>query len=71
MRMMDYVKEDIRKIVEEEVRAEGRAEGRAEQKAENAIQLAKIMLQNNEPTEKITLYTGLTPDAIERIQLES
>ena len=38
---------------------------------ENKIEIAKIMLKNNEPKEKIALYTGLTVAQIEMLFKES
>jgi predicted transposase/invertase (TIGR01784 family) len=38
--------------------------------AEKAIDIAKIMLLNNEPKEKILLYTGLTIEQIEKLRSE-
>ena len=52
----------------EEGRAEGRVEGRAEGKAEEKLALAKIMLMDHEPIEKIVRYTGLSKEEIEQVR---
>ena len=44
--------------------ARGRAEGRAEGKAE----VAKAMLAQSEPLEKIVAYTGLSPEEIQKLK---
>ncbi len=38
---------------------------------ENKIEIAKIMLINNEPNEKIALYTGLTVEQIKQLNNET
>lgn len=48
-------------------RTKGLAEGRAEGRAEGKIQIAKLMLVDNEPIEKIMRYTGLTEEEIKNI----
>lgn len=54
-----------------EGRAEGLAEGKAEGRAEGVdfqkTQTALMMLQDKEPIEKITRYTGLSKDEIEKL----
>ena len=49
-------------------RAEGRAEGKAEGKAEGeyqkALSMAKAMLSDGEPIEKIVKYSGLSESEI-------
>ncbi|MCS6967798.1 MAG: hypothetical protein NZM39_04375, partial [Bernardetiaceae bacterium] len=37
---------------------------------EKAIEIAKIMLRNNEANEKIAMYTGLTTQQIEQLATE-
>ena len=44
--------------------AKGRAEGRAEGEKTKAIAMARLMKSNNEPMDKIAMYTGLTIDEI-------
>jgi predicted transposase/invertase (TIGR01784 family) len=39
-------------------------------KQEGKIEMAKIMLENNEPNDKIVLYTGLTVEQIEALRSE-
>ena len=45
-------------------REEGRAEGRAEGLAEGRIEIAKGMLSDGMPVDKISKYTGLTVEEI-------
>lgn len=48
-------------------REEGRAEGRAEGREQKAIEMARIMLQNGEPIDKILQYTNLSKEQIENL----
>ena len=48
----------------EEGRAEGRAEGLAEGIAKGRIEIAKGMLSDGMPVDKISKYTGLTVEEI-------
>ena len=48
----------------EEGRAEGRVEGRAEGIAKVRIEIAKGMLSDGMPVDKISKYTGLTAEEI-------
>ena len=43
---------------------EGRIEGKKEGKKESKIEMAKIMLMENEPIDKIARYTGLAKEDI-------
>ena len=43
---------------------EGRIEGKKEGKKEGKIEIAKIMLMENEPIDKIARYTGLAKEDI-------
>lgn len=43
---------------------EGRIEGKKEGKKESKIEIAKIMLMENEPIDKIARYTGLAKEDI-------
>lgn len=43
---------------------EGRIEGKKEGKKEGKIEMAKIMLMENEPIDKIARYTGLAKEDI-------
>ena len=45
-------------------REEGRAEGRAEGLAEGRVEIAKGMLSDGMPVDKISKYTGLTAEEI-------
>ena len=47
-----------------EGRIEGRIEGKKEGKKEGKIEIAKIMLMENEPIDKIARYTGLAKEDI-------
>ena len=44
------------------------AEGYAEDIQQRRCQIAKAMLDANEPLEKILRYSGLSPEEIERLQ---
>ena len=46
----------------------GRAEGIEVGRAESRITFAKTLLSNNEPMDKIILYTGLTVDEINELK---
>ena len=46
---------------------EGKAEGKAEGKVEGKVEMAKLMLSDKEPIEKIVKYTGLSRREIERL----
>jgi len=52
----------------EEGLAKGKEEGLAKGKAEEKIKIAKEMLSNNEPIEKIIAYTQLSKEEIERLK---
>ena len=39
-------------------------------KQERNIEITKSMIENNEPNEKIILYTGLTAEQIEQLRNE-
>ena len=45
----------------------GEAKGKVEGKEEAKIEFAKSMKSDGEPTEKITRYTGLTKEQIEKL----
>ena len=60
---LESAKEDGR----EEGREEGRAEGLEEGRAELQHEMARQMLAHGEPLDKISLYSGLSADEIERI----
>ena len=45
----------------------GKAEGMEKGKTEKALEMARMMKQEGEPTEKISHYTGLTPREIEKL----
>ncbi len=47
--------------------AEGEARGKAEGKAEGRVEIARTMLQNNEPLEKIMTYTGLSETEVKNL----
>ena len=47
-----------------EGRAEGLAEGLAEGRAEERVEIAKGMLSDGMPVDKISKYTGLTAEEI-------
>ena len=51
-----------------DAREEGYAEGRADGILTGQLQVAKAMLEANEPLEKILKYSGLSPEEIERLQ---
>lgn len=54
--------------VKEEAKEEGRMEGRVEGEKGKAIEIAKRMLSDNEPMEKIIRYTELTEDEINAVK---
>jgi hypothetical protein len=66
-----YYIEDQKEAWEESERLErgfyedGKKQGRKEGSKDNAIQTAKIMKENQEPVEKISMYTGLSIDEIQ------
>jgi len=43
-------------------------EGKQEGKQERSIEMAQIMLQNNEPIDKVLLYTGLSEAAVKQLK---
>jgi hypothetical protein len=51
-----------------QLRAEGEARGKAEGEANKAIAIAKKMLAEGEPVEKIILYTGLSREEVEGLR---
>ena len=51
----------------EEGRAEGRAEGRTEGEKKKAVEMAKVMKKEGEPVEKISKYTALSKEEIEKL----
>ena len=51
----------------EDGKAAGLAEGEASGRAEREIEMARAMKADNEPLEKITKYTGLSIEDIERL----
>ena len=48
-------------------RVEGRAEGKVEGKAERNVELAKEMLADNEPMQKIIKFSHLTEEQIKAL----
>ena len=50
-----------------EGKAEGIVEGEARGKAEGRFEIARTMLQNNEPLEKIITYTGLSETEVKNL----
>ena len=50
-------------------KAEGKAEGKVEGKVEEKLEIAKEMLLDGEPMEKIIKFTKLTKEEIERLKL--
>ena len=64
---MTLLERDREKL--EERREEGRAEGREEGKKEERINLAKEMLKDKEPIEKIMKYTKLSKEEIFKIEI--
>ena len=59
--------EDMKDDARMEGRAEGRAEGRQEGSLQMANDMAKKMLQHNEPIEKIIEYTSLSNQQIQEL----
>ena len=51
----------------EDGKAAGLAEGEASGRAAEKIEMAKAMKADNEPLEKITKYTGLSIEDIEKL----
>ena len=49
----------------------GREEGKAEERAERNIIIAKMMLADKEPMEKIVKYSGLTEEQIKALQAQA
>ena len=56
------------KIAHNEGIVAGRAEGIEAGRAESRIAFAKTLLNNNEPMDKIILYTGLTIEEINKLK---
>jgi len=50
--------------------ADGKSVGKMEGRVEGRVEVAKMMLQNGEPLEKIKLYTGLSEEQIREAQKE-
>ena len=61
------LREHILWAVREEGRDVGREEGIEKGKEDSLAQTAKLMLANNEPIDKIMLYTGLAKADIEKL----
>ena len=61
------LREHILWAVREEGRDVGREEGREAGREDSLAQTAKLMLTNNEPIDKIMLYTGLAKADIEKL----
>jgi len=57
----------IEKILENE-RVEGKQEGRIEGRLEGKLEIARNMLAENEPIEKIIKYSGLPKEEIEKLK---
>ena len=67
-RLWEYeqlINELERQRLEAKSRAEGEAIGVAKGEAKNKLEVAKIMLANKEPIEKIVCYSGLSCEEIE------
>ena len=52
----------------EEGREEGRKEGQEEGKQQQALEVARRMVADNEPKEKIVRYSGLTEEQIRALR---
>ena len=52
-------------------REEGREEGIQQGAAEERFEIARAMIADSEPVEKIKRYTGLTSEEIERLRVEA
>jgi hypothetical protein len=57
------------KKAEEKAEARGEARGKAEENIRVKIEIAKEMLLDGEPMEKIIRFTKLTKEEIERLKL--
>lgn len=64
---VERIKKEAQKIGEEKGRKEGLIEGKAEGRREEKIEMAKMMKKDNEPVEKISKYTGLSREEIEKL----
>ena len=64
-RMRDM--QEAREQGEEIGRSEGLEAGIAQGEASKALEMAKAMKADNEPTEKIAKYTGLSTEKIEML----
>jgi predicted transposase/invertase (TIGR01784 family) len=53
-----------------QIREQGWVDGKSEGEKEGKLKVAKMMLQNGEPIEKIRLYTGLSDEQIRELQKE-
>jgi len=64
-RYWDSISSEKTLFIDAEVR--GKIEGRIKGKIEGKIEMAMVMKKNNEPLEKIILYSGLTKEEIEKL----
>ena len=62
--------DDVIKVMRDHIAAykEAIIEGKIEGKKEGKIEMAKIMLMENEPIDKIARYTGLSEEELLRIK---
>ena len=68
MNIFEYNEELHIQMERADAREDGYAEGRADGILTGQLQVAKAMLEANEPLEKILKYSGLSPEEIERLQ---
>ena len=63
---MDYLHVKASEALSLKIEAEERV--RKDENHKKAVEITKIMLANNEPNDKIVLYTGLTVEQIETLR---
>ncbi len=68
-RYLDYLHVKASEALSLQIEAEEKV--RKDENHKKAVEMAKIMLVNNEPNEKIMLYTGLTVEQIEQLRSET
>ena len=66
--IFDYDVEKVRKKTENSIRLDGYHAGVEEGSREEKLNIAKSMLNDNEPLDKIAKYTGLTIEEIEKLK---
>jgi len=71
MELREHILWAVREEGKDEGREEGimkgREEGREDGIEQKAMQTARLMLANNEPTDKVMLYTGLSKADLDKL----